>query len=185
MEERLPTLHITEKYMVLVVAVRLLMKANIKSVEEAQRILEFSAIQAEPFHYAKLYANLIQEILNTKASEFINKFLCDAESMATYYYDNNIVAYFRELHNCQDDMRDMLIKIETQLMSMAHLESGDSYDSHGEKAIIFMCDNKILNGIRVFKDESGLVNKSMLFLDTRMAILAKDTDEMDRLSFRL
>ena len=184
MEERIPTLHIAEKYIILIAAVRLLMKSDTRSLEEAQIILEFPAMQEEPFHYDKLYANLIQKIINKTASEFIDKFLCDAKSM-NIYYDDSIVADFYKLYNCEDDMIYMLIEIEKQLRNMAYLESGDDYDSHKEKAEVFLHQKKILNAIRVFKDESGLVNKSMLFLDVTMIRFAQSADEMDRFSFRL
>ena len=52
MEESLPTLHIAEKYIVLVAAVRLL-KDGSSNIEKVQEILDLPIFREEPFDSVK------------------------------------------------------------------------------------------------------------------------------------
>ena len=183
MEDRIPTLHIAEKYIVLVAAVRLL-KDGSHNIEEVQRILKLSVFKEEPFYYTGLYASLIEAIMHNKALEFIDSFLHDVES-ESMYCDDDIKADFRELRDYCSKIYLLTHKIEEQLMYKVYLALNDTYGSHKEKAIDYMCKRKILNEIRVYKNNGIVINKSMVFLDTTIAISAWDIDQMERLAFRL
>ena len=183
MEERIPTLHIAEKYIVLVAAVRLLRDGS-HNIEEVQKILKLLVFKEEPFYYTGLYVSLIEALMDNKALEFIDSFLHDVES-ESMYYDDDIEADFRELRDYCSKIYLLIHKIEEQLMYKVYLALGDNYDSYKGKAIDYMHKNQILKGITVYKDKGIVINKSMLFLDTVAAMSVQDVEKMEGLAFRL
>ncbi len=182
MEERIPTLHISEKYIVLVAAVRLL-KDEKSNIEKIQKILDLPAFWEEPFHYTSLYANLIQAIIDKEALEFIDNFLYDIESKSMYYDD--IEANFLELRDYRSKIYLLVYKIEEQLMHKVYLALDDTYGNHKEKVMDYMRKNQILKGITVYKDKGIVVNKKMMFLDNVVTLLLHDIDKMEKLAFHL
>ena len=183
MEESLHTLHIAEKYIVLVAVVRLL-KDGSHNIEEVEKILKLPVFKEEPFYFTGLYISLIEAIIDNKALESIASFLHEVES-ESMYYDDGIEADFRELRDYCSKTYLLIHKIEEQLMYKVYLALGDTYDRHKENAIDYMCKNKILYVITVFKDEGILVNKKMVFLDNVVTLSLQDMDKMERLTFHL
>ena len=183
MEERIYTLHIAEKYIVLVAAVRLLRDGGC-NIEKVQKFLDLSIFKEEPFYYTGLYANLIEAVMHNKALEFIDSFLHDVES-ESMYYDDDIEADFRELRDYCSKIYLLTHKIEEQLMYKVYLALSDTYRYHKDKAIDYMCKSKILNEIRVYKNNGTVINKSMIFLDTTITISSWDIDQMEKLAFHL
>ncbi len=182
MEESLPTLCIAEKYIVLVAAVRLLREGS-HNIEEVQKILKLLVFKEEPFYYTGLYVSPIEALMDNKALEFIDSFLHDVESESMYYDD--IEADFRELRDYCSKTYLLTHKIEEQLMYKVYLALSDIYVSHRKNAIDYMHKNQILNGITVYKDKGVAINKSMLFLDTVVAMSVQKVEEMERLAFHI
>ena len=183
MEERIPTLYIAEKYIVLVAAVRLLKDGN-SNIKEVQKILKLPVFKEEPFYYTGLYVNLIEAVIRKETLKFIDSFLHDVES-ASMYYDDEIESDFRQLREYSEKTYYLIPKIEELLMHEIYLRMEDTYRNHKEKVINYMRKNQILKGITVYKDKGTVINKPMLFLDVVTAMSAQDVGKMEKLAFHI
>jgi hypothetical protein len=174
-------MHIAEKYIVLIIAIRFLEKGNINR-KEVQDILHLPIFKEELFYDVELYAKLIQAIIDEEALECINNFLNNRE--VGIMYSEDIEANFRTLKGCFDEKYFLLHKIEEQLMYQLYCHMEGGYVYHKLKSIDYLCKHEIIYRMRVFKENGTVINKSTLLLNTVIDKAEKDVGQMERFIFR-